>query len=255
MVKVQTETYEVLERAFDVSVLSQGLFDVTVGPLVDLWDYKHAVCAPKKEKIVHALSFVDYRDVVLNRKRCMVGLQKRGQSLDLGGIGKGYAADCCIRLLRTMGVSSAFLSIGGNVSTLGNKPDGSPYKVGIRHPRKADSLIGALSVTNASVVTSGDYERYFFDKEGKRWHHIINPVSGYPADSDLVSVSVVHENSMIADALSTAMFVAGRKAGLELLLQFPQAEAILVDEQLQVYVTPRLVSQFEMAQALVCTVV
>ncbi|WP_368488590.1 FAD:protein FMN transferase [Clostridium sp. BJN0013] len=241
---VSPETYEILLHAIECSVISQGLFDVTVGPLVDLWDYKHALEPPANNKIEMALPLVNYKDLELNTVQKTTGLKKSGQSVDLGGIGKGFASDRFMEIFKEYGVTSAFSNIGGNVSTLGNKPDGSPWLVGIRHPR-LNGLLGAVEVTEKAVVTSGDYERYFIDKEGRRFHHILNPITGYPAESGLVSVTVVANSAMTADALSTAIFVAGLERGTALIKKYSGAEAVLVDEKLRVYVTQGLRQRFQ----------
>jgi thiamine biosynthesis lipoprotein len=188
--KVSPETCEILSRALECSVISQGLFDVTVGPLVDLWDYKHASEPPEDSRIKEVLPLVDYNGLKLDAATEKAGLKNPGQHIDLGGIGKGFAGDRFMEIFKKYGVTSAFSNIGGNVSTLGNKPDGSPWRVGIRHPR-LNGLIGVVEATGKAVVTSGDYERYFFSKEGRRFHHILNPVTGYPAGSGLVSATVV----------------------------------------------------------------
>jgi thiamine biosynthesis lipoprotein len=154
--------------------------------------------------------------------------------------GKGYVSDCLIKTLQKYGVVSAFINIGGNVSTLGNKLDGSSWSVGIRHPRHYSCLIGAVKVTGKAVVTSGDYERYFIDRAGKRRHHILDPTTGYPAESGLISITVVADSAMIADALSTAIFVAGMEKGLRYLAQFPGIDVVLVDNCQQVFITQGL---------------
>jgi thiamine biosynthesis lipoprotein len=220
--KISPETCEILLCAIKLSVMSQGLFDITAGPLIDLWDYKHAVKPPLNSRIEHVLPLVNYSDLELDAVQKTAELNKRGQSVDLGGIGKGYASDRFMEIFREFGVTSAFSNIGGNVSTLGNKPGGSPWRVGIRHPRQA-GLLGAVEVTGKAVVTSGDYERCFFDRNGRRFHHILNPTTGYPAESGLISVTVVTASAMTADALSTAVFVAGPEKELTLLEKYPQA--------------------------------
>jgi thiamine biosynthesis lipoprotein len=126
------------------------------------------------------------------------------------------------------------------VVTLGAKPDGSPWHIGIQHPRQEDYLIGSVSVVNQTMVTAGDYQRYFTDNKGKRHHHILNPFTGYPSESGLMSVSIVADSSVVADALSTILFVAGMEKGLELLRNYPEAESIIVDQDLRVYVTQGL---------------
>jgi thiamine biosynthesis lipoprotein len=242
--KTSYETYEILSRAMECSTISEGLFDITVGPLADLWDYKYVLEPPTNNKIELILPLVSYNDLILDAVRKTAGLEKSGQSVDLGGIGKGFASDRFMEIFREFGITSAFSNIGGNVSTLGNKPDGSPWRVGIRHPR-SNGLLGAVAVTGKAVVTSGDYERYFLDKEGRRFHHILNPVTGYPAESGLISVTIIADSAITADALSTAMFVAGLEKGITLIEKYPRVEAVLVDEELQVYATRRLRQCFQ----------
>ena len=233
--KVNPETCDILSCALECSA-AQGLFDVTVGLLADLWDYKHASEPPGYGRIEEVLPMVDYNGLELDAAARKAGLKNTGQHIDLGGIGKGFAGDRFMEIFKKNGVTSAFSNIGGNVSTLGNKPDGSPWRVGIRHPR-LNGLIGAVEVSGKAVVTSGDYERYFFSKEGKRFHHIMDPATGYPAESGLVSATVVADSAMIADALSTAIFVAGLERGLALRGKYPYIEAVLVDTKLQAYIT------------------
>lgn len=243
--KISMETYEILSFAVRLSEMTDGLFDITIAPLVDLWRESHFSDIPSRMKIRKIMNKICFRDLILNPVNRTVGLRRSGQSIDLGGIGKGYASDRCIRIFKQFGVSSAYINIGGNVSTLGNKPGNTPWSVGIRHPRRDDCLIGAVKVTGKAVVTSGDYERFFIDKNGNRWHHILNPTTGYPAYSGLVSVTVVAESAMTADALSTAIFVAGRGHCLEYLSKFPGAEAILVDDHLEIYITQGLKDYFQ----------
>ncbi len=245
--RLSCETYEVLSRAAAFSNTSRGLFDVTIGPLADLWDYKNASVVPEEARIRQVLPLVNYRDLVLDPRENTAGLRNPGQSIDLGGIGKGFASDRFMEICAEYGVASAFTNIGGNVSTLGSKPDGSPWRVGIRHPRQDGRLLGAIAVTGKAVVTSGDYERYFIDREGKRRHHLLDPTTGYPAESGLISVTVVADSAMTADALSTILFVAGMERGLELLRSFPQTEAVLVDTGLRVWVTRDLKRCFQSA--------
>ncbi len=243
--RLSTDTYEVLWHAAEFSRCCRGLFDVTIGPLVNLWDYKNALDIPGEGKIEEVLPLVNYTDLILESHEKAAGLQKSGQSIDLGGIGKGFASDKFLEIFRKFDISSAFTNIGGNVAALGTKPDGSPWRVGIRHPRQEGRLMGAVSVTDKAVVTSGDYQRYFVDSKGKRYHHILDPATGYPSESGLISVTVVADSGMAADALSTILFVAGMKKGLEFLRSFPGAEAIFIDMDLLVHVTPGLKNFFQ----------
>lgn len=246
-VKVCDEVYRVLAYANELSKASDGLFDVTIGPLVDLWNYKHASGVPDEADIRQVLPLVSYCDLQLNPCENTAELGARGQSIDLGGIGKGFASERIIEIFKRYDIVSAFTNIGGNVSTLGNKPDGTPWMVGIRHPRQEGCLLGAVPVAGKSVVTSGDYERYFIDREGVRRHHILNPDTGYPAESGLMSVTVVSDRAMSADALSTLIFVAGLEKGTEFIKKSPGTEAVMVDEHQQIYITRGLEDYFQPA--------
>ena len=188
---------------------------------------------------------VNYHDLLLDPEKRSAGLRRVGQSLDLGGIGKGFAGDKFLQIFKKYGISSAYTNIGGNVMALGKKPDGSFWRIGIQHPREEKSLIGLVSVEDKAVVTSGDYQRYFLGSTGKRYHHILDPATGYPAESGLVSVTVVADSSTTADVLSTIVFVAGREKGLELLRGFRGTEAILVELDLQIYITTGLEKYFQ----------
>lgn len=243
--KLSPDTYEVLSLAAEFSNYSDGCFDVTIGPLVDLWDYKNSSEVPDEARITEVLRRVNAADLMLDPLEKTARLQKVEQSVDLGGIGKGYASDKFVELFKKFGISSAFTNIGGNVAAVGVKPDGSPWRVGIRHPRQDHQLIGAVAVSDKAVVTSGDYQRFFTDREGKRRHHILNLHTGYPAESGLISVTIVADSAALADTLSTLVFVAGMNKGVQLLTSFPGTEAVLVDTDLQVHVTPGLNNCFQ----------
>lgn len=243
--KISFDTFDVLSKAVDFSRSFPGCFDVTIEPLVNLWKIgNETFTQPDGSSIKQILPMVNYQDLILDPWEMTAGLKNIGQSVDLGGIGKGFAGDKIVEVLRKFDITSAYSNLGGNVVALGAKPDGSPWHVGIQHPRQENSIIGSVSVVDQTVVTSGDYQRCFIDSQGKRHHHILDPKTGYPAESGLISVSIVSEKSVTADALSTMVFVAGMEKGLEYLKRFPQTEAILVDAGLQVYVTQGLENCF-----------
>lgn len=244
-VPANSMTFEILSFATQLSLISDGLFDVTVKPLIDLWAFNKASSVPDAITIKEMLELVNYKDILLDSKEKTIGIRRVGQSIDLGGIAKGYASDRVLETIRRQGISSAFINIGGNVSTLGNKPDGSVWRVGIRHPRQENGLLGAVDVCNQAVVTSGDYERYFIDKNGKRRHHIINTVNGYPAESGLISVTVIADDAMTADGLSTLLFVAGLEKGFGYLAEFNGVEAIFADDDCHVFITRGLKDCFQ----------
>ncbi len=253
-VKISPDTYELLSRAIEFSRSFPGCFEATIAPLVTLWHAgKESLAEPDESSIRQALPLVNDRDVTLNPRQMTAGLRSRGQGIDLGGIGKGFAGDKILEVLRKYGISSAYSNLGGNVVTLGTKPDGSPWHIGIQHPRQEGRLLGSVSVVNETVVTSGDYQRYFTDGQGKRHHHILDPTTGYPAQAGLISVTVIAEKSVDADALATILFVAGMEKGPAFLRSMPQAEAILVDSTLNVYVTRGLRSRYQAAKGIAVT--
>lgn len=244
--RISDDTLEVLSKAVEFSSYSNGLLDITIAPLVDLWkEGKNTLVIPEKQKIRRLLTVVNYNDLELDFYMKTAMLHNAGQAIDLGGIGKGYAGDKLLEIYKQYDISSAFINIGGNVVTLGTKPDGSMWRVGISHPREEDNLIGSVAVTDKAVVTSGDYQRYFIDSNGKRQHHILDPSTGYPVESGLVSVTIVSDSSTVADALSTILFVAGLKQGTKFLKRYPDIEAIFIDTDLQVYVTAGLKENFQ----------
>lgn len=257
---VSAETCAVLSAAAEFSRAFPGCFDATIEPLVRLWQRaRQTLTVPDAPSIQHALALVDYRDLMLDPGSSSpyamtAGLRSAGQAIDLGGIGKGYAGDRILEVYRRFGVTSAYANLGGNVVTLGTKPDGSPWQIGIQHPRQENRIIGAVAVENQSVVTSGDYQRCYTDRAGRRRHHILDPRTGWPAEAGLISVSIVAENSLAADALSTALFVAGLEQGLAGLKKYPRAEAILIDARLHVYLTPGLRHRFTAEQGVALTI-
>lgn len=248
-VRVSRETFETLERAQQISGLCPNRFDITVAPLVDLWRAAAGTgLPPEAERVRGALALADPGGLVLDSRRRTAMFARPGQAADLGGIGKGYAADRLLQVFRRHGIESAVADIGGNVAALGTKLDGSPWRVGIRHPRNDAALIGCVEVADSSVVTSGDYQRYFTGRDAKRYHHILDPATGYPAESGLASVTVMAKRSMDADALSTALFVAGREEGASLLKHFPGVEAVFIGLDMGVYVTGGLRGKFQAAE-------
>jgi FAD:protein FMN transferase len=243
---ISPETMEVLSQALRFSDDSQGAFDISIGPLVSLWNNgQNLTDPPDPAAIRQTLSLVNFEDLRVDSLKGTAGLRRKGQSIDLGGIGKGFAGDRILDVFRDYGITSAYSNLGGNVVTLGSKPDGSPWKIGIQHPRMENQLIGVVSVAGKSIVTSGDYQRCFTGTNGKRYHHILDPLTGHPSESGLISATVVAENSMQADALSTILFVSGLDKGLEILRNYPDTEAICIDQNLQVFITPGLEDSFQ----------
>ena len=246
-VELNPETVKIIKKAQQVSELSNGAFDVTIGPLVKSWgigtEQEHI---PTKKDLQKLLPLVNYKDIYVDEYSA--GLKKAGQMVDLGGIAKGYAGDVAMEIYKNYGLESAFINIGGNVVTLGNKPDGNPWAVGIRNPRPEGGLsgqiVGTVKVTDKAVVTAGDEQRYF-EKGGQRYHHILDPHTGYPAKSDLMSVTLITDSSLDADALDTAVFILGLEKGKELIQQYGGVEAVFITTEKKIYVTEGLKGKFE----------
>lgn len=245
-VELNPETVKIINKSQQVAELSHGAFDVTVGPLVKSWAIgtqdEHI---PSKEELGKILPLINYKDLTVDGNT--VGLKKAGQEVDLGGIAKGYAGDVAIDIYKKHGIQSAFISLGGNVMTLGNKPDGSQWKVGIRNPRpkgtQGEEIVGSVSVTNKSVTTAGDDQRYF-EKDGQRYYHILDPHTGYPAKSGLMSVTLITDSSLDADAFDTAIFILGLEKGKELIKKYGGIEAVFITTDKKIYVTEGLKGNF-----------
>lgn len=216
-VSVSGELFSVVQAALRVSALTDGAFDCTVGPLVSLWGIAtdHAR-VPSDAERESARSLVGWRDCVLSAEDSSVFLAKKGMALDLGGIAKGYAADVLADILRARKVRRAVINLGGTIYVVGTKADGTPWRVGVKNPDDPQGGPAlALDLGEVAVVTSGDYER-FFEQDGIRYHHILDPKTGFPARTDLRSVTVVHQSALLADALTTAFFVLGMDKSREL---------------------------------------
>ena len=242
---VSQPVLDVLMLAAEISQRCHGYFDVTAGSLVDLWTWsKQTGVQPDPADIDMVLPLINYQDLILDPYELTAYLKYSGQAIDLGGIGKGFAGDVITGLYREFGINSAFSNLGGNVVAVGVKPDGSPWSVGIQHPRRPQDLIGSVTVENQTVVTSGDYQRAYLASPDCKYHHILNLRTGYPSESDLISVTIVAKQGMVADALSTALFVAGLEHVTEILTDFPGVDAVLINRELQVFVTDGLKTCF-----------
>ena len=236
-VRCHAETVSVLRAASAFYRDSSGAFDITAAPLAALWRAAiRSRVAPQEAWIAKRLPLVCGAQVTMDKKSGHVRLGA-GQAVDLGGIAKGFAADSAIQICRAAGVPSAFVNLGGNVHTLGGKPDGSPWLVGVQHPRAPrGQWLGALALRGRSAVTSGDYEQ-FFEQNGRRYHHIVDPRTGFPASAGLMSATAVCDTSMQADALSTTLFVLGLRRGQALLARHPGTQAVFVTREQQIWVT------------------
>ncbi|HAR63519.1 MAG TPA: FAD:protein FMN transferase [Candidatus Margulisbacteria bacterium] len=244
-VKLSPESMYVLKKSLEYATLSNGAFNVMVGPLSKRWRVtSENPSVPTPAEIKKLLTLIDYKGMKLYEKESSAKLAMKGQIVDLGGIAKGFAGDEIIKIYKEKGIKSAFINVGGNIVALGYKPDGTSWNIGIQHPReKNGTYIGTVRLANKAIATSGDYERFFM-KGNKRYHHIFDPKTGYPSESDLMSVTIIADQAIDADALSTATFVLGLKKGLRLIDSIKGINAIFITGDKKIYITEGLTGSF-----------
>lgn len=226
--EVSDETAELLALSQKYYELSGGLFDVTAQPLVKLWNINGGGYFPTDEERRDAMALVGGDELLLDGNRAF--LAREGMGVTLGAAAKGYIADKVKALLIERGVTSAVINLGGNVLLIGSKPDGSPFRVGIQDPLgQSGSIIRYIDASDEALVSSGVYER-FFTHEGKRYHHILDPFTGMPAETGVSGVTIIGKSSADADALSTVCLLLGQEKGLELIESLPGVEAVFVSD-------------------------
>jgi len=238
-VQVYDDVFNIIQRAVKFAELSGGAFDPTVGPITALWGVTgDNPRVPSQQELDAVLPLVNWRYIELDEHARTVFLSRRGMSLDLGAIAKGYAADEAAHIIREAGLARALIDLGGNVITHGVNLAGVPWRVGLQNPLgERGEFVGITSGWDMTVVTSGVNERYFIE-EGERYHHIFSPFTGRPATTGLLSTTIVTDASMDADALSTAIFVLGYEKGSEMLAPLEDVSAIFVFEDKSVSITP-----------------
>lgn len=241
-VKVSGECFSLIKTAVEVSDVSAGNFDITVYPAVKLWGFTNSDLKVPLDSDVEAVKEkIGYNKIELDENTKSVKIPI-GTELDLGGIAKGYIADKTAEVLKEQGVDSAILNFGGNIKLLGSKSDNDAFKIGIKSPY-SDGYYGVVKVKDATVSTSGGYERYF-EENGKRYHHIINPFTAFPAESDIVSATVIGEKGEVCDSLSTAAFVLG-SSNISKLADFYSNYSFILLTDNAVYCSENIVEDFE----------
>jgi thiamine biosynthesis lipoprotein len=242
---VSDTTADLLETALSYCERTNGALDVTVYPVVRAWGFTtSSYQIPSDGEIAELLKYVDYSAINFNADTHELQLPQNVQ-IDLGAVAKGYASELAANALRSHGVTSALLSLGGNIQAVGAKPDGSAWRVAVQDPENPEEYAGILTITDKAVVTSGGYERYFIGDDGKTYWHIMNPATGYPADAGLISVTVVADSGTLADAMSTPLFVIGLDGAIEHWRQNRDFEAVFITDTHELYVTEGLELSFE----------
>ena len=237
-VKVSDDTYNIIKKGLEYSSLTNGSFDITIGPLVKLWSIGLPEAkVPTLDEIKGPLKYINYKDVEINDSEKTVFLKKTGMIIDLGGIAKGYTADVIAQTLKDEGVEKAIIDLGGNIYALGEKSENTLWRIGIQNPDQTrGEIVGSINVKDKSIVTSGIYER-FIEQDGVKYHHILSPESGYPYDNEIAGVTIISDKSIDGDALSTSVFSMGITKGLEFINSQPDTEAIFITKDHKIYLT------------------
>lgn len=244
-VAVSNETAELISFALDISEKSGGALDPTIYPVLTAWGFtteeKHV---PSADELSRLLELVDYRAVSVSENTVTL---RDGMMLDLGAVAKGAASDAAADILRKSGVRSALLYFGGSIMTIGTKPDGSDWRIGVEDPEDKTKNVGVLAVSDLAVVTSGMYERYFTDENGTLYGHIINPKNGYPVNNELLSATIIAPEGRLCDALSTAVFVMGTERAETLWREMGGFDMLLITRNGEVIVTEGAAKRFTLS--------
>ena len=248
--QVSEITYKVIQDSLKYSELTGGLFDVTTGPLIDLWaidpPYGHV---PTQQELDAVLPLIDYRDIEFLQDST-IELKKEGMIVNLGAIAKGTIADEVKDYLIDRGVKNAMINLGGNILLVGSKLGGNDFSIGIQDPNDdRGRYLLIVHINDEALVSSGDYERYF-EQDGKIYHHILNPETGYPADTNIKQVTIVAPESEMADGLSTSVLLLGLKDGIALVESLEGVEAIFITKDNRIYVTDGLDGRYEITDGL-----
>ena len=238
-IKVDNEVFELVERAVRISKLTSGAFDISYASMDRIWKFDGSMKEmPTAEAIKNSVAKVGYQNIILNKNESSIFLKNEGMKLGLGGIGQGYIADKIKVVLQENGCSSGLVNVSGDINTWGKQPNGMPWTVGIINPMNKNKVFATFPLDDRAVETSGSYEKYV-TFNGKRYSHIIDPRTGYPA-SGIISVSVFAKQTELADALATGIFVLGIEVGLDLVNQLNGIDCIIVDDKGAVHVSKNI---------------
>lgn len=238
-IQVSQETFEVLTRSLEMAKLTQEGFNVAVGPAVKAWDASGEGQVPSQEDLEALRPQMELSNMRLDEKTRSVWLRRPGMSIDVGGIGKGYAADLAARVMQASGATAGVVALSGDIKTFGRMPDHQRFVFGIQHPRKEQGeVLGRIELEDEAVSTAGDYQRYFM-KDGVRYHHILDPATLLPARG-CQSVTVIAKDGVMADGLDTGIFVMGPDKGMALIESLPDVEGVIVDQEGTVFVSSGL---------------
>jgi len=243
-VKVSPETMEVIKKAQEISELSEGGFDITIGPLTEFWrKAREKKTPPSIEDVKGKLDLVNFKNIGMDQEG-KVFLKKKDMAIDLGGIAKGYAVDRAFELLKSLGYKNLIVNAGGDLRVGGFK-NNQLWSIGIQNPRESQKILARISVSDTAIATSGDYEKYFI-YQGKRYHHIFNPKDGFPTEGSQ-SVTIIAKDCITADGLATAVFVLGVEKGYSLCQKLEGVDCLIVDKEGKIMFSPDLEGRISFA--------
>ena len=244
-IKLSEDSIEIIKRGLHYSELSKGSYDISIGPLVKLWSIGlPGARVPSKDEINSTLKNIDYSKIKVNKNE--VFLEEEGMLLDLGSIAKGYAADEVVELLEDEGIEKAVIDLGGNIYVMGEKAENKKWKIGIQNPfADRGSAIGSILLEDKSIVTTGVYERYIEEGDVK-YHHVLDPKTGYPYETEIAGVTIIADESIDADSLSTLVFTKGIDEGINFIESIENVDAIFVTNEREVYKTSGIKNDFEL---------
>jgi len=246
-IAVSPETFELLMRSMDIAKLTEGGFNIAVGPAVEAWSVTERKRIPSRDELDRLKTMVDPSQILLDDQARTVFLQKPGMRIDVGGIGKGFAADRAATVMQAAGATAGVVALSGDIKTFGRMPVGERFRFGIQHPRKDGTVLASLELENEAISTAGDYERYF-ERDGVRYHHILDPATLEPA-RQCQSVTVIASEGTVADGLDTGIFVMGPERGMALVERLPDVEAVIVDDAGKVRVSSGLRARLRIEDA------
>lgn len=242
-VAVSEDTASVIKTACEVSYETDGALDISVYPVLKEWGFTtENYKIPSQREIDVLLESIDYKKIELNDNSIAMADHMQ---LDLGSVGKGYTGDKIMEILQNEGITSAMINLGGNVQTLGTKPDGKKWRIGIEDPDNTDNTVCKIDVNDCAVITSGNYQRFFVGEDGKKYWHILDPKTGYPADNGIVSATVIGTSGAECDALSTALFVMGTEKAINYAKTHPNIDVILITSDRKLYITDGIYADAE----------
>jgi thiamine biosynthesis lipoprotein len=239
-VKVDREVYELIERSKKISSLTQGAFDITYGSIDKrLWNFDETMTRlPDLQTAKKFVRLINYRNVILNEKKCSVFLKEKGMRIGFGGIGKGYAAEKAKSLLQRKGIKSGIINAAGDLTAWGYQPNGKPWTIGIADPNTTREAFSFLEITNTSIATSGNYEKFVLI-DGKKYSHTIDPKTGLPVRG-IKSVTIICPNAEVADAMATPVMIMGMKVGLDMINQMKGIAGIIIDDDDKIYTSKNI---------------